>query len=72
MVKSWYVDYMNGQTIFLTKYFWKIKVPLNIMIFMQFIYKKVLLTKDNLVKKCWTGCTNASFVVHMKQLIIYS
>jgi hypothetical protein len=55
-VKSMYADYMNGHTVFLKKYLWKIKVPLKIWIFMWFLYKKVILTKDNLAKRRWTGC----------------
>jgi hypothetical protein len=60
-VKSMYADYMNGHTVFLKKYLWKIKVPLKIRIFMWFLYKKVILTKDNLAKRRWTGCTKCVF-----------
>jgi hypothetical protein len=50
-IKSMYADYMNGHTVFLKKYLWKIKVPLKICIFMWFLYKKMILTKDNLAKR---------------------
>jgi hypothetical protein len=60
-VKSMYADYMNGHTVFLKKYLWKIKVPFKIGIFMWFLYKKVILTKDNLAKIRWTGCTKCVF-----------
>jgi hypothetical protein len=60
-VKSMYVDYMNGHTVFLKKKLWKIKVPLKIQIFMWFLSKKVILTKDNLAKRRWTGCTKCVF-----------
>jgi hypothetical protein len=53
-VKSLYVDLMNDHTIFLKKYIWLLKVPLKILIFMWFLNKKVLLTKDNLAKRNWT------------------
>jgi hypothetical protein len=43
--------FLIGHTIFLKKYLWKIKVPLKNRIFMWFVYKKVLLTKDNLCKE---------------------
>jgi hypothetical protein len=46
---------MNDHTIFLNKYIWSLKVPLKICIFMWFLNKKVLLTKDNLAKRNWTG-----------------
>jgi hypothetical protein len=43
--------FLNGHTIVLKKYLWRIKVPLKIKIFMWFIYKKLFLTKDNLSKR---------------------
>jgi hypothetical protein len=55
-VRSLYADFMNDHINFLKKYFWKLKVPLKITIFMWFLFKKVLLTKDNLAKCKWTGC----------------
>jgi hypothetical protein len=60
-VKSMYADIMNGHTVFLRKYIWKIKVPLKIKIFMWFLYKKVILTKDNLAKRNWNGCKKCAF-----------
>jgi hypothetical protein len=45
----------------LKKNLWKIKVPLKIRIFMWFLYKKVLLTKYNLAKRRWKGCTKCIF-----------
>ena len=60
-VKSLYVDLMNDHTVFLRKYIWKMKVPLKIKIFMWFLYRKVLLTRDNLTKRNWTGCKKCCF-----------
>jgi uncharacterized integral membrane protein len=51
LVKSMYVDIMNGHTVFLKIYFWKIKVPLKIGFLCGFFIKKVILTKDNLAKR---------------------
>jgi hypothetical protein len=62
---------MNGHTVFLKKYLWKIKVPLKIQIFMWLLYKKVILTKDNLPKAVGQGAVNAFSVSNRKQLIIY-
>jgi hypothetical protein len=50
IVKSLYADYTNGHTVFLKKYIWTLKVPLKIRIFIWFLRRKVLLTKDNLAK----------------------
>jgi hypothetical protein len=60
-VKSMYLDLMQGHTIFLRKYLWKLKIPLKIKIFMWFLNSKVLLTKDNLIKRNWKGCTKCCF-----------
>ena len=54
-VKSMYLDLLNGQTRFLRKYIWKIKAPPKIKSFMWFLYRKVILTKDNLAKRNWNG-----------------
>jgi hypothetical protein len=56
-----YVDMMNGHTVFLRKYIWKLKVPLKIKIFMWFLHHKVILTKDNLAKRNWNGCKRCAF-----------
>jgi hypothetical protein len=60
-VKSMYNDLMQGHTIFLRKYLWKLKIPLKIKIFMWFLNNKVLLTKDNLAKRKWKGCQKCCF-----------
>jgi hypothetical protein len=53
-VKSLYVDFMNDHTVFLKKYIWR-------LIFMRFLNKKVLLTKDNLAKRNWTCSKKCAF-----------
>jgi hypothetical protein len=50
---------MNGA--YKIKYIWKIKVPFKIKNFMWFLHRKVILTKDNLVKKNWQGNTSCCF-----------
>jgi hypothetical protein len=56
-----YLDLLNDQTVYLKKYIWKIKVPLKIRIFMWFLHRKVILTKDNLLKRNWHGCAKCCF-----------
>jgi mannosylglycoprotein endo-beta-mannosidase len=60
-VKSMYLDYMTGHTRYLRKYIWKIKVPLKIRIFMWFLHRKVILTKDNLARRNWQGPKTCCF-----------
>jgi hypothetical protein len=40
---------------------WKAKIPLKIKIFLWYLKNGVVLTKDNLVKRQWKGCTNCCF-----------
>jgi hypothetical protein len=54
-IKSMYIDYMDDHTKYLHKYLWKIKVLLKIKVFMWFLNKNILLTKDNLIKRKWQG-----------------
>ena len=56
-----YLDHMSGHTRFLKNYIWKIKVPLKIKIFMWFLHREVILTKDNLAKRNWNGNKCCSF-----------
>ena len=60
-VKSMYIDVINSSVIPSSKHVWKVKVPLKIKVFMWFVHKQVILTKDNLVKRNWTGSTRCSF-----------
>jgi hypothetical protein len=60
-VKSMYLDYMDDHPSCARKYLWKLNIPLKIKIFMWFLQKKVLLTKDNLAKRNWTGCQKCCY-----------
>jgi hypothetical protein len=54
-VKTMHIDYMDDHTKHLHKYHWKIKFPPKIRVLMWFLYKKVMLTQDNLIKRQWQG-----------------
>jgi hypothetical protein len=56
-----YLDLMNEDAHYLHKYLWKLKLPFKIKIFMWFLRGKVLLTKDNLIKRKWKGCSKCCF-----------
>ena len=60
-VKSMYFDIINASVIPSSKHVWKVKVPLKIKVFMWFVHKQVILTKDNLAKRNWTGSKRCSF-----------
>jgi hypothetical protein len=59
-----YLDLLNGNTAYLEKYLWKMKVPLKIKIFMWFLHRKEILTKDNLATRNWHGSKNCYFCDH--------
>ena len=60
-VKSMYIDVINSSVIPSSIHVRKVKVPLKIKVFMWFVHKQVILTKDNLIKRNWTGSTKCSF-----------
>jgi hypothetical protein len=60
-IKSLYAELLNGNTKFLRKYLWRLKVPLKIRIFMWFLNRKEILKKDILAKTNWTGCKKCAF-----------
>ena len=53
-VKSMYIDVINSNSIPTSKHVWDVKVPLKIKVFMWFVHKQVISTKDNLIKRNWT------------------
>jgi hypothetical protein len=55
---------LNGNTVYLYKYLWKMKVPLKTKIFMWFLQRKEILTKDNLAKRNWLDCKKCCFCDH--------
>lgn len=60
-VKCLYADYMDGQTVFHQKFIWKLKIPSKVKIFMWFLDRQVLLTKDNLAKRNWEESLKCCF-----------
>ena len=60
-VRSMYQKLINQQVPFRHKYIWKLKIPLKIKIFLWYLLKGVLLTKDNLAKKNWDGSHKCYF-----------
>jgi hypothetical protein len=59
-----YLDLLNDNTVYLHKYLWKMKVPLKTKIFMWFVQRKEILTKDNLLKRNWQGSSKCCFCDH--------
>jgi hypothetical protein len=68
LVKSMYLDYMDDHTKYHHKYLWKIRVPIKIEVFMWFLHNKVLVTKDNLIKRKWQGSDKCCFCDHKETM----
>jgi hypothetical protein len=47
---------------------WKAKIPLKIKIFLWYLRNGVVLTKDNLVKRRWKGCTKCCFCAEQETI----
>jgi hypothetical protein len=60
-VKARYNDLEVGNSSRLNLVTWKAKIPLKIKIFLWYLWKGVILTKDNLAKRQWKGCTRCCF-----------
>ena len=46
------------------KKIWKSKIPLKVKIFMWYLHRGVVLTKDNLARRNWPGSKKCSFCSH--------
>jgi hypothetical protein len=66
IVKSMYLHLLNDNTVYLHKYLWKMKVPLKTKIFMWFVHRNEILTKDNPLKRNWQGSSKCCFCDHDK------
>ena len=54
-VRSLYLHLIGRQPTFRHKFIWKLKIPLKIKIFLWYLQRGIILTKDNLASKNWTG-----------------
>jgi hypothetical protein len=62
-VKDMYNDLVLRSGTPVNCWAWKAKIPLKIKIFLWYLKNGVVLTKDNLVKRQWKGCTKCCFVM---------
>jgi hypothetical protein len=60
-VKSHYLGLIHLDVPNLNKNLWKLKAPIKIKIFLWFLRKDAILTKDNLAKRNWNGSVKCSF-----------
>lgn len=60
-VKSMYTDLMQSNRLPSRDIVWKLKLPLKIKIYLWYLQKGVILTKDNLLKRRRNGGSNCCF-----------
>jgi hypothetical protein len=59
-VKDFYLQ-MRAEGSFPQKFLWKTKIPMKVRIFLWLIIKCSVLTKDNLLRRGWTGDPHCHF-----------
>jgi hypothetical protein len=60
-VKSMYRALLEFEAIPYNNIIWTLKLPLKIKVFLWYLYKGVILTKDNLARRHWQGDNKCSF-----------
>ena len=55
------MDLINNASLSKSPHIWNMKIPLKIKVFMWFVHKGVILTKDNLAKRNWVGSQRCCF-----------
>lgn len=60
-VSSMYNALITNGNVQFDKNLWKLKMPLKIIIFMWYLKKGVVLTKDNLARRNWNGNKHCAF-----------
>jgi hypothetical protein len=61
LVNSMYRASLSVQALPYNNLIWKLKLPLKVKVFMWYLYKGVILTKDNLARRQWQGDTKCCF-----------
>jgi hypothetical protein len=67
-VKSMYIALLNNNHVIDNKTLWIFKIPVKIKIFMWYLIRRVVLTKDNLLRRNWQGNKKCAFC-HLDETI---
>jgi hypothetical protein len=65
-VSSMYMAMMDSDIVPHNIFLWKLKILLKVKVFLWLLYRKVILTKDNLLKRNWQGPQHVVSVTIMK------
>ena len=63
-VQSMYMILMSIPNINHNVWLWKLKLPLKVKKFLWYLGRGVILTKDNLIRRCWKGSPKCGFCNH--------
>jgi hypothetical protein len=61
-----YLALISNGMVIQNNMIWRLMFPLKIKIFMWYMYKEVVLTKDNLARRNWNGGKQCCFCHKMK------
>jgi hypothetical protein len=67
-VNSLYMALINNGVVHMNKQLWKLRVLLKIKVFMWYMRKEVILTKDNLARRNWGNSTQCSFCLREESI----
>jgi hypothetical protein len=67
-----YLALISDNRVRLDLTIWKLRIPLKIKIFMWYLKRGVVLTKDNLSRRNWRVGNSVCFVHKLKQSYIFS
>ena len=70
-VKSMYAAALINNGVIMSQDIWQIKVPTKIKIFLWYLKKGVILTKDNLVSEAGMVTRNVAFVILQRPFTIF-
>ena len=62
-VQSFYAALIGNDQVPIRNWFWFIKIPLKVKIFLWYLKRGIVLTKDNLLKRNWRGSSKCCFCI---------
>jgi hypothetical protein len=70
-VKSMYLALISDNRVRLNSTIWKLKVPLKIKIFLWYLERGVIFTKDNLIQRNWWAGKHCVFLLNLNLFSIF-
>jgi hypothetical protein len=67
-IKSLYMVLISNGVAHMNKQLWRLKVLLKIKIFMWYMRREVVITKDNLARRNWGGSKQCSFCLREESI----